>query len=448
MAGVHGATNRLDDAFFRSVFESNVVGLAVADIPSRTIVEVNERLLGILGRKRDEIVGIPDAWMAITPPEHQHLDRAGLEAIVAGEAMVPFEKDYLRPNGSRVPVRVGASLVAGHADKLLIFVTNLSAERRRDLEAQKNDQQLRTLADALPALIAFVDRGFRYRFVNRAYENWFGLKREEIVGKTIRQLLGDEAFAERKENLREVLAGHPQDYQSSALVQGGSARAVHVHYIPRFNSDGEVDGFYVLANDINEQKLVIDELNHRVKNTLAVVQSLTWQTLRAAAVPDDLRQALEQRLMALATAHDVLTRKNWNPASVEVIFRSGLSALGIEDEQLAISGPLFRVPPKTAVSLAMAVHELGTNALKYGALSVPAGRVQLSWQVSNDRFRLIWRESGGPAVSEPPRRGFGSRLIERGLAAELGGEATIAFAPGGVVCTLAAPIPAGAYAVA
>ena len=440
--------HRLDDAFFRSVFESNLVGLAVAHLPSETVVEVNDRLLEILGRRREEIVGVREAWLAMTAPEHRQLDVAGVEAILAGEEIVPFEKEYVRHDGSRVPVRVGASRVAGHPDKLLVFVTDLSAERRRDLEAQKNAQQLRMLADALPALIAFVDRDFRYRFVNRAYENWFGLEREEIVGKSIRELLGDAAFAERSENLKEVMAGHAQAYDSTAEAHDGTTRAVHVHYIPRFTSDGEVDGFYVLANDINEQKLLIDELNHRVKNTLAVVQSLAWQTLRAASVPAEVRRSFEQRLMALATAHDVLTRKNWNPASVEVVIRAGLEALSIEPERVSISGPLFRVPPKTAVSLAMAVHELSTNALKYGSLSAERGTVAITWKANAERFTMSWEESGGPPVSPPTRRGFGTRLLEQGLALELSGRAKVEFEPTGIVCTIDAPLPEGAYVIA
>jgi PAS domain S-box-containing protein len=589
---MRGATadqpHRLEDAFFRSLFESDIAGLAVADLDTGLIVEVNDRLLEIVGRRREEVVDVPDAWRTMTPPEYHALDLAALEQVLAGQRSDPFEKEYLRADGSRVPVRISTALVPGHPEKIMVVVADLTAERRREREVENNLNQFRRLADALPALIAFIDRDMTYRFVNRRYEDWSGLDRSSVIGRPLREVIGEESFQQRQAAFAEVFAGRPQRFEAEVRIQDGKPRMGEIQYIPRTAPAGEVDGFYVLVNDITErkesedelrrtlealresearframaeaapvmiwqsgptgeteflnpayldffgkswedvakfgwvatehpddkdraleayftamnekkafevenrllsgdghfrllhsvgvprfdaeggylghigisrdvtdereaetkQKLLIDELNHRVKNTLAVVQSLAWQTLRDGAVPVDVRHTFEQRLMALATAHDVLTRKNWNPASVEVIFRTGLGALGIADEQLAISGPLFRVPPKTAVSLAIAVHELGTNALKYGALSVPGGRVELDWEVADDEFRLTWRERGGPSVAEPARRGFGSRLIERGLAAELGGEARIAFDPEGVVCTLSAPLPAGAYAVA
>jgi PAS domain S-box-containing protein len=452
----------LDDAFFRSVFESDIAGIAVADLRTQLIVEVNARLLEIVDRPRDEIVGVPDAWMKMTPEEYHPLDLAALDAVLAGRRSEPFEKEYLRTDGSRVPVRVSTSLVSGHPDKLLIFVTDLSEQRRSERESRNMLDQLRNLADSLPALIAFIDRNLVYRFVNSPYETWFGRKRREIVGMPVAELIGEQGFRKRERAFRKVLAGEPQMFEAEMPIHDGTRRTAEIQYIPRLDTAGEIDGFYVLVHDVTERKviedelrqsvsqknLLIGELNHRVKNTLAVVQSLAWQTFRKAPIPPELRQAFEQRLVALATAHDVLTRKNWNPASVEVMFRSGLHALGVAEERLTIAGPLFRVPPKTAVSLAMAVHELATNALKYGSLTAPEGRVELTWEAADGRFHMTWREHSGPPVVPPERRGFGSRLIEQGLAAELGGEARLEFAPDGVTCTIDAPLPRGAYVLA
>jgi two-component sensor histidine kinase len=225
--------------------------------------------------------------------------------------------------------------------------------------------------------------------------------------------------------------------------------------VPRFDSAGTYLGHIGVSRDVTEereaesqQRLLIDELNHRVKNTLAVVQSLAWQTLRNAAVPQEVRTAFEQRLMALAAAHDVLTAKNWQAASLEVIIRRGIEALSIEPERVSIAGPLLRMPPKTAVSLAMAVHELATNARTYGSLSVPEGRVEIAWEAYAARFELTWSEHGGPAVAAPAAEGFGTRLLRRGLAAELSGTVTLSYEPGGLVCAIAAPVPAGGYVIA
>ena len=193
------------------------------------------------------------------------------------------------------------------------------------------------------------------------------------------------------------------------------------------------------------QRLLINELNHRVKNTLAIVQSIAAQTLKGDEVGPETRRALESRLAALAAAHDLLTTENWETASLsQVIAKAGLGC-GASDERFAIGGPDLRLEPQTAVSVAMAIHELCTNAVKYGALSSDSGTISITWDIKQERdgkrLHLVWRESGGPPVSAPSRRGFGTRLIERGLAADLGGTARIEFLADGVVCTVEAPLP-------
>ena len=191
-------------------------------------------------------------------------------------------------------------------------------------------------------------------------------------------------------------------------------------------------------------RLLVNELNHRVKNTLAVVQSIAAQTLRGEDI-EGARQAFESRLAALAAAHDLLTSQNWQSASLrEVIEKAGLGC-GASSERLTVVGPEVRVQPKTAVSVAMAVHELCTNAVKYGAFSNDGGTVRVEWGVDpsdgDSRLRLVWKEHGGPPVAKPTSRGFGTRMIERALAAELGGTARIDFLPEGIICTVEAPLP-------
>ena len=193
------------------------------------------------------------------------------------------------------------------------------------------------------------------------------------------------------------------------------------------------------------QRLLINELNHRVKNTLAIVQSIAAQTLKGEEASARARAGLESRLTALASAHDLLTAQNWETASLHQVIDKAGHGCGAAEERLTLSGPEVRLQPQTAVSVAMAIHELCPNAVKYGALSNGEGRVAVRWQIEgadgDRRLRLEWRESGGPAVSPPTGRGFGSRLIERGLAADLGGTAKIDYRPDGVVCTVEAPLP-------
>ena len=203
-----------------------------------------------------------------------------------------------------------------------------------------------------------------------------------------------------------------------------------------------------LARRGEAQRLLIDELNHRVKNTLATVQSMAAQSLKdlgdtAAAG----REAFEARLLSLSRAHDVLTRESWLSADLRGIAGQALRPFqGPEAGRIALAGPDLRLPPEMALALTIILHEVCTNAVKYGALSVPAGRASLGWTLEacpggGRTLRIAWRERGGPPVAAPSRRGFGTRLLERGLAGR--DSAALAYEPDGLVYTATAPLPAG-----
>jgi two-component sensor histidine kinase len=190
------------------------------------------------------------------------------------------------------------------------------------------------------------------------------------------------------------------------------------------------------------RELLLHEIKHRVKNTLATVQGMAAQTFREA--PPAERRAFVERLQALAEAHDLLVQKNWVPSNVqETIERAIAPFRDGRKERVTAEGPAIELPPNKALLLAMFLHELGTNAVKYGALSQLSGRVHLRWHEEQDAERrmlmLEWRESGGPAVVLPSRQGFGTRMIERALRAE-GGSALLDFLPEGLVCTMAIPM--------
>ncbi|WP_338309173.1 sensor histidine kinase [Bradyrhizobium sp. TM233] len=185
--------------------------------------------------------------------------------------------------------------------------------------------------------------------------------------------------------------------------------------------------------------LLIDELNHRVKNTLALMQAIAVQTFRSAS--RDERMKFEGRLGALAEAHNLLSQEKWAGSELrEVIARALQPFLMNSPDRIRMAGPAVPLSPRLAVVLSMIVHEIATNAAKYGALSNESGRVTLDWEIIADapkpRLRLIWTEIGGPPVTAPVQRGFGSRLIERSARDQLGGEATVDFLPRGVVCTV------------
>jgi two-component sensor histidine kinase len=209
-----------------------------------------------------------------------------------------------------------------------------------------------------------------------------------------------------------------------------------------------VDRFRIvdeLRAALRDKELLVNELNHRVKNTLATVQSIAFQTLRTSATPEEAKSAIEARLRALALAHDVLTNENWEAANLSEIVAQAVEPYRSQDPQrIHVLGAPARLPPRMGLAIAMALQELATNAVKYGALSSPAGEVRVHWELSSGQgayhLRMKWEESGGPPVTEPPRRGFGTRLIERTLKQELNGDVRIEFAPAGLVCEFRVPV--------
>lgn len=243
------------------------------------------------------------------------------------------------------------------------------------------------------------------------------------------------------------------DCEYRAIGRDGAMRWLAVKGRGLFNEDGVCERMMGVALDVTSRKtaethlrLMVNELNHRVKNSLAIVQAIAAQTLRSENVPETVREALTDRLMALSKAHDVLTDEKWSGAGLHELAHQAATPYGADDgERFVVSGPPVNLPPKTAIAVALAFHELATNAAKYGALSVPDGQVRVSWRTSRPkgeprRLHLTWQEVGGPPVVEPKTTGFGARLITKGLAAELNGEVKLTFPEAGVVCTIDAVI--------
>jgi PAS domain S-box-containing protein len=196
-----------------------------------------------------------------------------------------------------------------------------------------------------------------------------------------------------------------------------------------------------------QQRFFLDELNHRVKNTLATVQSIAAQTLRSAENTAQFKEAFEGRLLALSMTHNLLTLKSWREADLHDIAEQELAPYKREtDERVVIDGPRVNLPPRYAINLGLVLHELVTNAAKYGALSVPTGRLNLSWTVTTttdrqSQLRIHWTETGGPPVQPPKRQGFGSRLIRRSIEGELDGYMVLNFSVTGVSYDISIPLP-------
>jgi two-component sensor histidine kinase len=185
---------------------------------------------------------------------------------------------------------------------------------------------------------------------------------------------------------------------------------------------------------------LMGELTHRSKNLLAVIQAMARQTARHTATVESFLDRFGERLRALADSHDLLVRASWYGASLSELVRSQLGHyLDREDPQVTVDGPALLLKPEAAQGVGLALHELATNAAKYGALSVPGGRVAVTWRLLPSGIEIEWSESGGPPVAEPKWRGFGSHLIEENLARSLEAEISLAFRPDGVHCRMAIP---------
>jgi two-component sensor histidine kinase/PAS domain-containing protein len=188
------------------------------------------------------------------------------------------------------------------------------------------------------------------------------------------------------------------------------------------------------------QGLLVNELNHRVKNTLSTIQSIAVQTLRGAVDLPSAHTALNARIVALSRTHDLLTERSWSGADLADVVARAMAPFA--PGQIILDGPSVEVSPRQALALSLALHELATNAAKYGALSRPDGRIELRWAARNEQLDLNWRETGGPPVRSPSRRGFGSRLLEEGLARDLDGQTQLEFAAEGVRCSISAALVA------
>jgi PAS domain S-box-containing protein len=286
--------------------------------------------------------------------------------------------------------------------------------------------------------------------LNRVARRWFEWTGMEGTGDSWADGLHPD---DRKRSLEmwrnSVAAGEPYDIEHRVRLRDGSYRWCRSRAFPRHDRGGEICLWYGTTEDIHErkvaeehQRLLINELNHRVKNTLATVQAIAFQTLKGDLSLAEARTRFEARLQALSRAHNMLTDRNWEGAPLDRVVAEATEYLAGEQGRFEIEGAAVWLAPRAALALALALHELGTNAAKYGALSTERGRVAIDWAAEGKRLRLVWKESGGPAVVEPQRRGFGSRLIERGLQSDLGGPATSLFEPDGLCCRIDASLAA------
>jgi PAS domain S-box-containing protein len=292
------------------------------------------------------------------------------------------------------------------------------------------------------------DRDLRYTSISNPM---LGRNIEDILGRTDAEILSPEAGAAMVALKHAVLASGEAKRAEVPLEDAPGIRWHDLHIEPLRNEAGDVVGLTCASVDVTERKegeahlrLLLRELTHRSKNLLAVIQAMARQTARHTGSVETFLTQFGARLQALAASHDLLIRESWYGASLGELVRSQLGVyLDGTAAQVSIEGPSIAIKPEAAQNLGLALHELAVNAAKFGALSVPAGRVAITWNrlenVDGSAVELDWREKLGPKVKARRRKGFGSMVIERNLARALDATVELEFDPDGLHCHIVIP---------
>ena len=428
---------------FRSVFEQSAVGFKQVARDGR-LLGINDRLCKMLGYTREECLA--EKFRVQTHAEDQTADLELVAKLQSGKLpSYELEKRLITKSGDPIWVRVTASMVRDEDGQPLYRLSLVEdvTERRMAREAAA---RLASIVQVSPDAMISTSLSGNIETWNPGAETLFGYSVNEVVGKPLSVIASADRMGEFKTNLAAALRGETVQIETIRAHKDGTLIEVSLSAVP-ITTNGRITSISVTMEDIRERKrrenhilLLNRELAHRVKNTLAVIQSIANQTMRSTPDPEKFRIAFQGRLQALAGANDLLMQTNWDGAEAKDFIEKQLGALMPRNSvQLHKEGPRVIIPSELSIPLGLALHELGTNAIKYGAWSVPGGQVRLHWAFKDSeeegRQRLVftWTEQGGPVVHAPQRSGFGTTLIERGVP---GANVERRFLPGGLVCVI------------
>jgi PAS domain S-box-containing protein len=411
----------------------------------------------LIGRRHYEVFPeIPQVWRDL----HARVLAEGIELRSGeGDRFVDRNGKVHWIRWSMAPWRTDDGQVAGLV--LYTEVVTEAVEARRQLQAA--EARYRAVFSQAAIGVARVAAEGRFLEMNDQFCAIVRRSRETLQAGQFRDLVPDAVRQDTVATARALLSGERDSFVAEReIFAGDTGEPIWVHLTVSPIQTGDDPAYLlILISDIGDrkaaedeqrhyqgqQRLLINELNHRVKNTLATVQSMAAQTLKTEPDPLIAFEKFEARLLGLSRVHDVLTQESWHGADLRAVADRALAPFAEVASRIALDGPSVWLAPGGALTMALIFHELATNALKYGALSCDTGRVALGWTYDPGRrlLQLHWRETGGPAVLPPTRRGFGSRLIERSLRGELQGSATMDYRPEGLACAMIATLsdPAG-----
>ena len=377
-------------------------------------------------------------WPDGTPLPHNECPMA--VTLRTGRPVRGMQAVAERPDGTRVPFMPYPTPLFDASGRL-IGAVNLLVDLTESERAAEASERLAAIVQSSDDAIVSKNLESTILSWNRAAEGLFGYREEEIVGKSVTLLIPQDKQDEEGTILQRIRQGERIDhYETVRRRKNGSMVHVSLSVSPIKNSTGRIVGASKIARDITDRKeadarqtLLTRELHHRTKNLFAVVQAVVSRSFGGKRTVEEAQTAVLQRLHALGQAHVMLVDREWQGVDLLEVTRSEMRPFS---ERVTMAGPALVLNPQAAQSFALALHELATNATKYGALSVPGGRVDIVWSADEANgagtFRILWREYGGPAVTAPARKGFGSTVLEQVMAEYADAPPRLEFAPDGV----------------
>jgi PAS domain S-box-containing protein len=456
-------------------FDDAIVPMVVSDptLPNNPLIYVNKAFEDLTGFSAIEVLGRNCRFMQ--GPLTEEADVARLRTAVAKAERIELDLLNHRRDGTPFWNRLMIAPVFDEAGKASYFVASqldVTVERHRVIRLQQDREALAAELSAREAALGERETRLAMALKAGGLGTWtYDPGSEEITASASckavfgRPLDAPFTYAEflgsiHPEDLPAVTAAlaatirnaEPYRIEYRILTPGGEQRWIGVQGEMQYRADGTPLTITGFATDISDRKfaeehraVLAHELTHRVKNTLATVGAVVSQTLRDAASLEDARNAVEGRIASLGTAHELLLRDEIEGAAIGDIVEKVLAPfIDRNGRRITMAGPAIHLTPEVTLALSMALHELATNAVKYGALSTGAGRVVIAWALTGAnaarRFTFTWVEEGGPPVAPPSRTGFGTRMIERVLSRHVRGKATIHYPPDGVRFAIEAPI--------
>ncbi len=439
---------------FQGIFNATFqyIGLLSTD---GTVLEVNRTALEVVGAKASDAIGLPfwlTPWWAHYPEEQERIKDA-VRRAASGE-FVRFEAKYLPLNGKESIVDFSMSPVKDEDGNITLLVPeghDITELKRaeRDLE-ESRQRQLQILNNSL-AFMCLLDDQARIVEVNSAAQRVSGVSHADLIGQVFQDSPwwqhSDDVKSQINDAVRRCLRGETVRCDLQYLAIGGELRWVDFQAAPLFDSFGRIIGVVPSGVDITDRKLaeersklLMNEVNHRAKNILGVVNAIARQT--TAATNEEFVARFSARVRALAANQDLLVRGNWHSVEITALLKSQLGHFANSiGTRITFDGPSCRIRSEAAQSLGMAIYELATNAGKYGALANDSGHIRLAWSITGTRFKISWTETGGPPIATAPsRRGFGRTVVEVMTKMSLAAEVSLSYAPEGLIWQLDGPI--------